>query len=160
MPTMNGIEAARRIKEELPDTRVLILTMYDDEEFFFPALRVGASGYVLKESEPQELLFAIRAVGSGHVFFTPLMAKSLLESFISNKGGMEEEKYNKLSSREKEVIGLIAAGYTNREIAQKLFLSIRTVEKHRQSAMRKLELGKHEELMKYAVRTGLIDPEL
>ena len=159
MPGMNGIEATRRIREELPDTRVLVLTMYDDEEFFFPALRAGASGHVLKECEPQELLDAIRTVGSGQVFFTPVMAKALLEGFITTKGGMEDEEYNTLTAREKEVLRLAAAGHTNREMAQALFLSTRTVEKHRQSVMHKLGLSKREELIKFALRRGLIDFE-
>jgi two-component system response regulator NreC len=159
MPGMSGIEATRRIKGELPDTHVLILTMHDDEEFFFPALRAGASGYAVKEIEPQELLYAIQTVSSGQVFLSPAVGKSLLEAFIAARNGVEDEKYGALTAREKEVLRLAATGQTNREIAQTLFLSIRTVEKHRQSVMHKLGLSRREELTKYAIRKGLIDLE-
>jgi two-component system response regulator NreC len=160
MPGMNGIEATRQIKKELPDTRVLILSMHDDEEFFFSVLRAGASGYIMKESEPQELLYAIRTVASGQVFLSPVVAKPVLEAFVTAEPGAEDKKYTTLTAREKEVFRLVAAGQSNREIAEALFLSIRTVEKHRQSAMRKLGLSRREELTRYAIRKGLINPTL
>ncbi len=160
MPGMNGIEATRRIKEEFPDICVLVLTMHDDEEFFFPVLRAGASGYVLKEAEPKELLHAIQAVISGEAFLSPAVTKSVLEALLATKDKAEDEKHGKLTAREKEVLLLAADGQTNREIAQTLFLSIRTVEKHRQSVMRKLCLSKREELTKFAIRKGLIDLEI
>ncbi len=159
MPGMSGIEATRRIKKDLPETSVLVLTMHDDEEFFFPVLRAGASGYVLKEAEPQDLLSALRVVHQGQVFFSPAVAKVLLEGFVSASAGPRDEKYSSLTSREKEVLKLAATGETNRQIAEGLFLSIRTVEKHRQSVMHKLGLDKREDLTKYALRQGLIDPE-
>lgn len=158
MPGMNGIEATRQIVKDLPDTRVLILSMHDDEEFFFSVLRAGASGYIIKESEPQELLYAIRTVASGQVFLSPVVAKPVLEAFIS--AGTKDEQYSTLTTQEKVVLRLVAAGQTNREIAEERFLSIRTVEKHRQSMMRKLGLSKREELTRYAIRKGLIDFEL
>ncbi len=149
MPGMNGIEATRRIKEEFPDICVLVLTMHDDEEFFFPVLRAGASGYVLKGAEPKELLHAIQVVISGEVFLSPAVTKSVLEALFATKDKAEDEKHEKLTAREKEVLRLAATGQTNREIAQTLFLSIRTAEKHRQSVMRKLGLSKREELTKF-----------
>ena len=158
MPGMNGIEATRQIVKDLPDTRVLILSMHDDEEFFFSVLRAGASGYIIKESEPQELLYAIRTVASGQVFLSPVVAKPVLEAFIN--AGTKDEQYSTLTTQEKVVLRLVAAGQTNREIAEERFLSIRTVEKHRQSMMRKLGLSKREELTRYAIRKGLIDFEL
>lgn len=160
MPGMNGIEATRRIKTALPETNVLILTMHDDEQFFFPALRAGASGYVVKEAEPRELLNAIQTVGRGHVFLSSPAAKAVLQEFMTTRDGAEEEQYNLLTAREKEVLQLAAAGGTNRQIAGALFLSTRTVEKHRQSMMRKLGLSTREQLTKYALRKGLIDFEL
>ncbi len=160
MPGMNGIEATRRIKEEFPNICVLILTMHDDEEFFFPALRAGASGYIVKEAEPKELLHAIQVVVGGDVFLSPTVTKSVLKAFFTTKDKAEDEEYGKLTAREKEVLSLAAGGQTNREMAQTLFLSIRTVEKHRQSMMRKLGLSRREELTKFAVRKGLIDFEM
>lgn len=160
MPGMNGIEATRRIKEEFPDICVLILTMHDDEEFFFPALRAGASGYVVKEAEPKELLHAIQVVVGGDVFLSPPVTKSVLKALFATKDKAEDEKHEKLTAREKEILRLAAGGQTNREMAQTLFLSIRTVEKHRQSLMRKLGLSKRGELTKFAIRKGLIDLEI
>lgn len=160
MPEMNGIEATRRIKEEFPNICVLILTMHDDEEFFFPALRAGASGYVVKEAEPKELLYAIHVVVGGDVFLSPSVTKSVLKALFETKDKAEDEKHGKLTAREKGILRLAAGGQTNREMAQTLFLSIRTVEKHRQSLMRKLGLSKREELTKFAIRKGLIDLEI
>jgi len=159
MPGMNGIEATRRIKEELPDTSVLVLSMHDDEEFFFPVLRAGASGYILKEAEPQELLYAIRTVHLGHIFLSPAVATALLEGFVTALPENQEENYGSLTRREKEVLKLAAAGKTNREMAEVLFLSSRTVEKYRQAVMHKLGLARREDLTKYAIRRGLIDFE-
>ncbi len=159
MPGMNGIEATRRIKEELPDTSVLVLSMHDDEEFFFPVLRAGASGYILKEAEPQELLYAIRTVHLGHIFLSPAVATALLEGFVTALPEHLEENYGSLTRREKEVLRLAAAGKTNREMAESLFLSSRTVEKYRQAVMHKLGLARREDLTKYAIRRGLIDFE-
>jgi two-component system response regulator NreC len=159
MPGMSGIEVTRRIKKDFPETLVLVLTMHDDEEFFFPVLRAGASGYVLKEAEPQDLLNAIRVVHQGQVFFSPAVAKVLLEGFVAASPDATDEKYRSLTAREKEVLRFAATGQTNRQIAEALFLSARTVEKHRQSVMHKLGLDKREDLTRYALRQGLIDPE-
>lgn len=159
MPTMNGIEATRHIKEELPDVKILVLTMLDDEEFFFPVLRAGASGYILKGAEPQELLYAIRVVSNGEVFLSPAVAKAILGSFVTPGTGGEDEKYGSLTRREREVLLLAAQGRTNREMAETLFLSVRTVEKYRQAVMHKLSLTRREHLTRYAIRKGLIDFE-
>ena len=157
MPKMNGIEATRRIKAEFPDTIVLILTMHDDEEFFLPVLRAGASGYVVKESEPQELLHAIKVVKGGDVFLSPAVAKSVLGVLFASKTGEEDKDYSNLSKRENEVLRLAATGNTNTQMAEALFISVRTVEKHRQSFMHKLGLSKREDLTRFAIRKGLID---
>jgi len=159
MPGMSGIEATHRIKEELPGISVLVLSMHDDEEFFFPVLRAGASGYILKEAEPRELLYAIHTVNQGNVFLSPAVATALLEGFVTATPEDVEESYATLTRREKEVLRLAASGQTNREIAGTLFLSIRTVEKYRQAVMHKLGLARREDLTKYAIRRGLIDFE-
>lgn len=159
MPGMSGIEVTRRIKKDLPNTSILALTMHDDEEFFFPVLRAGASGYVLKEVEPHDLLNAIRMVHHGQVFFSPAVARLLLEAFVTSSPDAKDEKYRSLTGREKEVLRLAAKGHTYRQMAEQLFLSSRTVEKHLQAAMHKLGLDTREDLTKYALRRGLIDSE-
>lgn len=156
MPGISGIEATSQLKERLPQVRVLVLTMHDDEEFFFAVVRAGASGYILKHSEPQELLSAIRSVGDDQTFLSPTVARVLLEGYMTVASDQENDKYGSLSPREREVLQLVASGQTNREIAQSLFLSVRTVEKHRQAAMHKLDLSSPGEVMKYAIRRGLI----
>ena len=157
MPGMNGIEATHHIKKVLPDIIILVLTMHDDEEFFFPVLKAGASGYILKETDPQELLYAIRVAQQGQAFLSPAMTKSLLSDFTSVAPEQKDDKYDSLTHREKEVLQLAAQGKTNREMAEILFLSIRTVEKHRQAFMRKLNWTRRDYLTRYALNKGLID---
>ena len=123
-------------------------------------LRAGASGYVVKEAEPQELLHAIEVVKHGDVFLSPVVAKTLLEALSKSRARQESGKYRNLTTREKEVTKMISTGYTSQRIADTLFLSVRTVEKHRQSAMHKLGLSKAEDLKKFAIREGMVDLEL
>lgn len=156
MPELNGIEATRQIKNAFPKIHVLILTVHDDEEFFLPAFRAGASGYVVKESEPQELLYAVNVVTSGRIFLSPAIASSLVKLTVETTG-QGENSLDILTEREKEVMKMAAVGKTNRQIAGELFLSIRTVEKYRQAVMDKLGLSRREELTKFAMRKGLID---
>ena len=155
MPEMDGIEATRQIKKAFPGINVIILTVHDDEEFFLPALRSGASGYVVKESEPQELLYAIKLVSSGRIFLSPAVVTSLVKLTIETTG-KGESYLDILTEREKEILKLAATGKTNRQMAQELFLSIRTVEKYRQAVMDKLGLSKREELQRFALRKGII----
>jgi two-component system response regulator NreC len=161
MPGIGGIEATRRIRERLPNTNVLALTMHDNEEYFFAALKAGASGYVLKECEPQELLSAIYAVHQGNAFLSPAVAKVVVGSYLQGPAvdQQDDENFKTLTQREVEVFNLVAEGKTNREIADELFLSVRTVEKHRASMMSKLGIYNRTELIKYAIRKGLIDVE-
>lgn len=159
MPEMDGIEATRQIKKAFPGINVIILTVHDDEEFFLPALRSGASGYVVKESEPQELLYAIRLVSSGRIFLSPAVVSSLVKLTIETTG-KGESYLDILTEREKEILKLAATGKTNRQMAQELFLSIRTVEKYRQAVMDKLGLSTREELQRFALRKGIIDLEI
>jgi len=157
MPGMNGIEATKLLKREFPHIHVVILTMHDDEEFFFTLIREGASGYVLKDSEPEQLVSAIRDAAKGQIYLSPAVAKALMESYVMATTGSNGENHVALTSREKDVMRLLAAGQTNREIAESLVLSRRTVEKHRQALTRKLGLSNRDDLTRYAIRRGLIE---
>jgi len=157
MPGMNGIEATKLLKREFPHIHVVILTMHDDEEFFFTLIREGASGYILKDSEPEQLVSAIRNAAKGQIYLSPAVAKALMESYVMATTGLNGENHVALTSREKDVMRLLAAGQTNREIAESLVLSRRTVEKHRQALTRKLGLSNRDDLTRYAIRRGLIE---
>jgi two-component system response regulator NreC len=157
MGDLSGLEATQEIKERSPQVNVLALTMHDREEYFFAMLKAGALGYVLKESEPDELLAAIRAVHRGEAFLTPAVTKAVLEDYLTQRTDQAQSRYDSLTLREKEVFRLAAEGKTTRQIADMLGLSARTIEKHRASMMRKLELQNLFELIKYAIRQGLID---
>ncbi|MGQ9572054.1 MAG: response regulator [Dehalococcoidia bacterium] len=159
MPGMSGLEAVRRAKESVPDTQVVVLTMHEDERYFFQALEAGASGYVIKGASPAELLTAIRAVRKGQAYFCPSLAKQMLNDYLRRAdAGSEKEKdaLGKLSDREKEVLKYIAEGMTGREIAAILYLSPNTVERHRANIMDKLGLHNRAELIKFAIRKGLV----
>lgn len=158
MPGLNGLEATRAIKTELPQVNVLVLTMQEGEEYFFRILQAGASGYVLKGAHSSELLSAIRAVHQGGVYLYPTMAKKLLSDFIKRPEA-EGDTSDPLTAREREVLKLIAAGKTNRGIAEELVLSINTVQTHRLHIMEKLNLHNRAHLVKYAIRRGLITSE-
>ena len=157
MPGMNGIEATKLLKREFPHIHVVILTMHDDEEFFFTLIREGASGYILKDSEPEQLVSAIRNAAKGQIYLSPAVAKALMKSYVMATTGLNGENHVALTSREKDVMRLLAAGQTNREIAESLVLSRRTVEKHRQALTRKLGLSNRDDLTRYAIRRGLIE---
>lgn len=157
MGDLSGLEATQEIRERAPEVNVLALTMHDREEYFFAMLKAGALGYVLKESEPDELLAAIRAVHSGEAFLSPSVTKAVLKDYLAQHTGQAQSRYDRLTLREKEVLRLTAEGKTAREMAEMLHLSMKTIEKHRASVMRKLELHNLSELIKYAIRKGLID---
>lgn len=157
MGDLSGLEATQEIRERNPCINVLALTMHDREEYFFAMLKAGALGYVLKESEPYELLAAIRAVHRGEAFLTPSVTKAVLEDYLVQRTDQAQSRYDSLTLREKEVLRLAAEGKTTREMAKMLHLSVKTVEKHRASMMRKLELQSLPELIKYAIRRGLIE---
>lgn len=160
MPGIDGLGATWELKKTMPEVRVLALTMHESEEYFFPMLEAGASGYMLKGAEPDELLSAIREVAQGNVYLSPLMSKALLSGYLRTSTDIQKgDKYHELTDREKEVLQLAAQGKTNREIGEELFLSVRTVEKHRASMMGKLELRNRTELIKYAISRGLIEAE-
>ncbi|MBI2862251.1 MAG: response regulator transcription factor [Chloroflexi bacterium] len=160
MPDLNGLEATRTIKRNRPETQVVVLTMHDSQEHFFRLLHAGASGYLLKGASKDELLSAIRSAAQGGVFLHPGLAKKLVGDYLHRVArGEERESYDALTDRERQVLGLIAEGLTSREIAQRLVLSPNTVERHRANIMGKLGLHSRTELIKYALRQGLVELE-
>ena len=156
MPDMNGIEATRRIKETFPQVAVLALTMHEDEEYFFEMLSAGASGYVPKRAAPDDLLSAIRVVNQDEVFIYPSMARLLVKDFLRRAEETTPPDATLLTPREHEVLAWIADGLTNREIAEQLVISVKTVDRHRENIMRKLNLHNRVELVRYAIENGLI----
>ncbi len=157
MPDMNGIEATRAIKEECPDCAVLALTIHEDEQYFFEMLNAGALGYVPKRAAPDDLVRAIRLANDGHVFLYSSMASLLASDYLNRlEAGDQDVPDTVLSPREREVLVLIAEGLMNREIAEALTISVKTVETHRENIMNKLSLHSRTELVKYAIRKGLI----
>ena len=160
MPKMAGVEATRRIKEEFPDVQVLALTVHDNEEYLFQMLRAGACGYVLKKARPAELVDAIEVASRGETYLFPSMAKSLVGDYLRRvEAGEETDTYAQLTTREREILKLLAEGYTSPEIADLLHLSVKTVSAHRQHIMEKLDLHRPAELIKYAIRKGLVEAD-
>lgn len=157
MPEMNGLEATRRIKQSHPEVKILALTMHEGDEYFFEVLQVGASGYFVKGGSSSELLGALRALAQGDVYISPTMTKKLLSDYLRRaRTGQDKETYTGLTTREKEILKLVAEGRNNTEIAEKLFLSPSTVQTHRANIMAKLGLHSRTELVKYALRHRLI----
>jgi DNA-binding NarL/FixJ family response regulator len=153
MPRLGGLEATREIRERAPGVAVLILSMHDEERYLFEALKAGASGYVLKRAADTDLIDAIRAVERGEPFLTPEAQRALIRDVLEGDAQRPEE----LTPREQEVVTLVAEANTNREIAAMLGLSEKTVENHRANAMRKLGMRDRVELVRYAIRRGLIE---
>ncbi len=160
LPDILGIEATRAIKKLLPKTSVLALTMHESEEYFFEMLNAGASGYLPKKAAPTELLNAIRIVCAGGDYLYPSLAKTLVSDYLKRAdSGDEKEAYDGLTEREREVLKLIADGLSNQEVADRLVISVKTVERHRANILAKLNLHSRTELVKYAIRKGLIEVE-
>ena len=153
MPRMDGLEATRRIKKDFPETRVVVLTQHDNREYVFSLLQAGAVGYILKKSGGAEVINAIRSAYTEGAFLPPSIAREVMDRFIQRP---PEEGQPRLTDREKEVLRLIAEGKTNKEIAEILFLSVKTVMAHRANIMEKLDLHSRTELVKYAIRQGMI----
>lgn len=156
MSEMNGIEATRRIKARSPGTVVLALTMHEDEQYFFEMLAAGAAGYIPKRAAPADLVSAIRVVSQGNVFLYPSLAKLLVTDFKQRAVPGQSSAASVLTPREQEVLTLIAEGYTNREIAETLVISVKTVDRHRENIMNKLDLHSSVALVKYAIERGYI----
>lgn len=160
MPGMSGIEATRRIKAASPETAILALTMYEDEQYFFEMLNAGASGYIPKRAAPDDLVSAIRVVSQGNVFLYASLARFLLSEVLpAHEAKDEPGAADELTPREREVLTHIAEGKTNREIADALVISPKTVDRHRENIMQKLNLHSRVELVKYAIARGLIGVE-
>jgi DNA-binding NarL/FixJ family response regulator len=155
MPRMTGLQAARHIHDQAPEVHVLLLSMHDDERYLLEALKAGASGYVLKRAADTDLVDAVRAVARGNSFISPHAEGTLLKKVLSDPDGDPTEK---LTPREREVVKLIAEAYTNKEIAAILNLAEKTVESHRANVLAKLGMRDRVELVRYAIRRGLIEP--
>lgn len=156
MPEMSGLDVTRQLTEELPDVRVLILTMHDEETIFFEALQAGASGYILKGAGRDEVLSAIAVVTSGGVYIAPQLAKGLVREALNHEGSGELATAEPLTDREQGVLRLIAKGLTNKEIADRLILSVNTVKTHRLRLYQKLHLHTRAELVAFARRKGIL----
>ncbi|UEX90457.1 nitrate respiration regulation response regulator NreC [Staphylococcus ratti] len=158
-PGESGLIATSKILDSFPKTKILILTMYDDEEYLFHVLRSGASGYILKNAPDEQLLLAIRTVYKGETFIDPKMTTSLVKEFVqsSDDASFSNDPFKILSKRELEILPLIAKGYGNKDIAEKLFVSVKTVEAHKTRIMDKLNLKSKPELVEYALKKKLLD---
>jgi two-component system response regulator NreC len=157
MPRVNGLEASRRILKECPACRILILSQYDDSDHVLDALVAGVSGYLLKRTAGSELVPAIEAIVGGGVVLDPLAARILLDAYLQCELAERQDSYEHLTDREREVLILVAEGYTNQQIAQLLHVSPKTVNAHRTKLMSKLDLHDRTEVAKYALRKQLID---
>ncbi|HMU94398.1 MAG TPA: response regulator transcription factor [Anaerolineales bacterium] len=157
LPDKTGIEATRDIKKRFPEMKIVALTIHEDEEYFFQMLDAGASGYVPKRAAPDELITAIRAAAAGEVYLYPSMAKLLVHDYLNAERPAEEKlNLDGLTDREREVLTHLAEGAGNDEIAEALVISPKTVERHRENIMRKLNLHSRSELVRYAIRKGII----
>lgn len=160
-PGESGLVATSKISESFPETKILILTMYDDEEYLFHVLKSGAKGYILKNAPDEQLILAVRTVYKGETYVDMKMTTSLVNEFI-NQSHQEEVSYSSdpfkiLSKRELEILPLIAKGYGNKDIAEKLFVSVKTVETHKTHIMNKLNLKSKPELVEYALKKKLLE---
>ena len=157
LPDKTGIEATREIKAKFPDVKIVALTIHEDEEYFFQMLAAGASGYVPKRAAPDELITAINAAANGEVYLYPSLAKLLVRDYLSAERPAEEKSnLDGLTDREHEVLIHLAEGISNEEIASALVISPKTVERQRENIMRKLNLHSRSELVRYAIRKGII----
>lgn len=164
MPGTGGLQAIRHIRKVSPASKILILSMHDDESYLREALRAGASGYALKKAADSELLSAIRAVNRGEIFLDPSLTKILVSELISSESRQgrdkEEGEAHRLSDREREVLRLLAQGYTSQQVADMLFLSLKTVETYKARVMNKLGLRSRAQLVRYALQVGLLSPDI
>ena len=161
LPEMDGLEACAIIRQRHPSIQILVLTMHESEEYFLKALRMGASGYLIKKAAPHELHAAVRTVARGEVFLYPGLAKALVRTYVTPSSSsvttMDEKR--SLTPREVEVLTMVAQGMTSQQIAEQLGISVKTVQAHRANVMEKLELRDVTQLVRFAIRTGLLPPE-
>jgi DNA-binding NarL/FixJ family response regulator len=156
MPRLGGLEVVRRLREALPDTRVLVLTMHKEDEYVLQAVRAGASGYLVKDSAASELLAAVRSLHAGRGYFGPQAAMTLAEQ-LQHPERTLDDPYGRLTTRERDVFHLLAEGMTTKEIARRLEISVKTAENHRGRVLDKLGTRNTAELVRYALRKGLLD---
>lgn len=162
MPRMNGIEAAKRIRKQIPKTKILILSMYSHEHYIHELLETGISGYLLKDASGRDIIKAIRSAMRHETFLSPTISTMLVENYLSpnRKYSSITERYNQLSNREREVFQLIGEGHSTRDIAEMLCVSISTIKSHRANIMEKLNIDSPAKLIHFAIQLGLVDPSL
>ncbi len=161
MPIMRGIEATTRIKKDVPGTKVIILTIHNEENYLFGALDAGADGYVVKEENVNILLKAVETVMNGEFYLSSEVPADALEKYEKHKkSGKKTDEFSRLTNREKEILQLIAEGYTSKKIGEKKFISVKTVENHRANIMNKLDIHETAGLVRYAIQIGLVDLDL
>ena len=161
MPNMNGVEAAKRIRKELPRTKILILSMYSDQRFIHQLIETGISGYLLKDSTGSDIHKAIQAAMQGETYLSPSISKKVLDSYFApKKNSSIEEKFEQLSNREREVFQLIAEGNSTKQMADILHISQSTVKTHRTNILEKLGIDNIVQIIGYAIHMGLVDPEI
>jgi DNA-binding NarL/FixJ family response regulator len=158
MPRMTGLQAARELRRRVPGTRLLMLSMHDNEQYFFESLKAGASGYVLKSAADEDLVTACRAAMRGESFLYPGVTSTLVRDYLQRMRRGERVPSRMLTPREEEVVKLIAEGSSSKEIAALLTISLKTVERHRANVLAKLGLRDRVELTRYAIRSGLVEP--
>ncbi|MBI3301004.1 MAG: response regulator transcription factor [Deltaproteobacteria bacterium] len=159
LPSLHGLEVIREVRKHSLQTRVVILSMYSSDAYVLQALKNGAAGYVLKDSNAAILIQAIREVAAGRRYLCPELSARVIDAYVDHAIDATPDKYESLTTREREVLHLVAEGYANAQIAARLFLSPRTVETHRANLMRKLGLRNHIDLVHYALRRGILPPE-
>lgn len=156
LPLLSGVEVARKIREKLPDVRILILSMYDDEEYIVDSFKVGVAGYILKDVVVSDLVAAVRSVYRGSTFLSPTVSEKLRRQLQNGKGRASRHGADKLTARERQVLKLIVEGYTSRQIADILKISFKTVQTHRAHLMEKLDVHSTAALTRYAIKKGLV----
>ena len=158
MPDLDGIEATRTLRGEMPHIGIIFVTMFDEDEFVFRGLRAGGRGYILKDADPETMLRAIRAVVAGQVYLSPAIAGTVVEAMKAGRSEGESSAFAVLTDRERAVLQLLAEGHSSKEIAARLHVSIKTVGTHREHIMEKLDISSIAGLTKYAIREGLTKP--
>jgi two-component system response regulator NreC len=154
MPNMNGLKATKKIREIYPDIKILTLTRHTDDGYLQQLIAAGANGYVLKQSAPSELINAIRSVSEGNAYMDPALTQKVMGGYVSKAFSKRGDGKGDLTDRESEVLRLIAWGYSNKEIAGRLDLSVKTIEAHKANAMRKLDIGSRIDIVRYAILQG------
>jgi len=161
MPLMNGIETAKRIRKNLPKTKILILSMYSHEHYIHELLETGISGYLLKESSGRDIINAIHVAIKNKTFLSPAISKMVVDQYLfTRKASSREERFKQLSNREREIFQLIAEGHSTRKIADMLYISVSTVKSHKAKIMEKIGIYNPAQLVHFAIQLGLVDPDL